>query len=396
MVNHMNQKPLIYMILGIRPDIIRASFIIKYLKQSRKINFKLIWSGQHYSKNLKDTFFKQLNLPKPDIELNCSGEDNIFISKYFKKLDKLLIEKKPNLVIFLGDTNTTAGSMCVANHNIPIFHIEGCMRSYNWEMPEEKYRTIIDHLSDYIYVYLESYKKQGIAEGIPNYRMKVVGNPIVEIIRAYALKIKKNKSRQESLLRKFNLSKKKFILMTAHRRENVEIKSNLQKIFDLCSNLNDKIIFPSSYRTQKNIKKFKISLPRNILLVDPIGYIEFLTLLVNSKIVITDSGTVVEEACIINIPSIQVRKSTERPEVYSWKSSIKFDPNSNSRSQISQTIKKIEKILKFKWKHKFGKGASSKIIAKDIIEKSTKKILHIRNKKINNFMSKNYMKDLIN
>ena len=88
------------------------------------------------------------------------------------------------------------------------------MRSYNWEMPEEKYRTITDHLSDYIYVYLESYKKQGIAEGIPNYRMKVVGNPIVEIIRAYALKIKKNKSRQDSLLRKFNLSKKKFILMT--------------------------------------------------------------------------------------------------------------------------------------------------------------------------------------
>ena len=392
----MNRKPLIYMILGIRPDIIRASLIIKYLKLSKKINFKLIWSGQHYSKNLKDTFFKELKLPKPDIELNCSGDDNLFISKYFKKLDNLLINKRPKLVIFLGDTNTTAGSMCVANHNIPIFHIEGCMRSYNWKMPEEKYRTITDHLSDFIYVYLRNYSLQGKQEGIPNYRMKVVGNPIVEVITNILLKISKDKKKINYLLNRYKISRKRFILMTAHRRENVEVVQNLKNIFDLCDMYDEKIIFAASYRTQKNIKKFKIKIPNNVLIIDPIGYIDFLTLLDNSFLTLTDSGTVVEEACIIQVPSVQIRESTERPEVYTWKSSVKFDPRNNKNSYLNKVYNKSIKLTNMKWKHNFGDGSSSKKIALDIIEKVKNDNLNIRNKLVNNFMKKNYMNDLIN
>lgn len=392
----MNRKPLIYMILGIRPDIIRASLIIKYLKLSKKINFKLIWSGQHYSKNLKDTFFKELKLPKPDIELNCSGDDNLFISKYFKKLDNLLINKRPKLVIFLGDTNTTAGSMCVANHNIPIFHIEGCMRSYNWKMPEEKYRTITDHLSDFIYVYLRNYSLQGKQEGIPNYRMKVVGNPIVEVITNILLKISKDKKKINYLLNRYKISRKRFILMTAHRRENVEVVQNLKNIFDLCDMYDEKIIFAASYRTQKNIKKFKIKIPNNVLIIDPIGYIDFLTLLDNSFLTLTDSGTVVEEACIIQVPSVQIRESTERPEVYTWKSSVKFDPRNIKNSYLNKVYNKSIKLTNMKWKHNFGDGSSSKKIALDIIEKVKNDNLNIRNKLVNNFMKKNYMNDLIN
>ncbi len=391
----MNQKPLIYMILGIRPDIIRASIIIKYLRQSKKINFKLIWSGQHYSKNLKDTFFKELKLPKPDVELNCSGEDNLFISKYFKKLDSLLSKNRPKLVIFLGDTNTTSGSMCVANHNIPIFHIEGCMRSYNWKMPEEKYRTITDHLSDFIYVYLHNYRYQGKREGIPNYRMKVVGNPIVEVITKILSKINRNKKNINDLLFKYKVSNKKYILMTAHRRENVEISQNLKNIFKLCNLYDEKIIFAASYRTQKNIKKFKIKIPKNVLIIDPIGYVEFLTLLNNSFLTLTDSGTVVEEACIIQIPSVQIRESTERPEVYIWKSSVKFDPRNNKSLYLKNVYKKSIKLKNMKWKHNFGDGSSSKKIATDIINKVKNNDLNIRNKLINNFMKKNYINDLI-
>lgn len=391
----MNQKPLIFMILGIRPDIIRASIIIKYLKSSKKINFKLIWSGQHYSKNLKDTFFKELKLPKPDFELNCSGEDNLFISKYFKKLDSLLIKKKPNLVIFLGDTNTTSGSMCVANHNIPIFHIEGCMRSYNWKMPEEKYRTITDHLSDFIYVYLQNYKYQGNLEGIPNYRMKVVGNPIVEVITNILSKINMNKKKVNNLLFKHKVSHKKFILMTAHRRENVEICQNLENIFTFCEMYNEKIIFAASYRTQKNIKKFKLNIPKNVFIIDPIGYVEFLTLLNNSMLTLTDSGTVVEEACIIGVPSVQIRESTERPEVYLWKSSVKFDPRKIDIRNLKNTHRKSIKLTSMKWKHNFGDGLSSKKIAMDIIDKAKKNNLNIRNKIVNKFMKKNYMNDQI-
>ena len=170
-------------ILGIRPDVIRASKILKLLKNQSDIEFDFIWSGQHYSENMKDTFFKQLNVPKPDFEFEINkGSDADIVSSTIKNLFNHFNDHKYKAAVFLGDTNTVMGSIAAAQHNIPIVHIEGCMRSYDWRMPEEKYRTVIDHLSDRIYAYLDSYKKQGLNEGISNKIIKVTGNPIVDII----------------------------------------------------------------------------------------------------------------------------------------------------------------------------------------------------------------------
>src|SRR3989344_2112179 len=146
------------LILGIRPDIIRAAKIIKLLDKDSNVNLKFIWSGQHYSNNLKGIFFRELNLRNPDFELGCSGETDAEVaSKVINKLYNVLREIKPEAVIFLGDNNTNCGALAAAQLNIPIIHIEGCMRSYDWRMPEEKYRTMVDHISDVIYAYLDSY-----------------------------------------------------------------------------------------------------------------------------------------------------------------------------------------------------------------------------------------------
>ena len=173
----------IYLILGIRPDVIRASLLIKKLKDLLPNDFKFIWAGQHYSDNMKDIFFRQLDVPNPDITLNTqTGSDLKYISSLMLELESLFISTRPQAVIFLGDTNTVLGSIAAAAANIPILHIEGCMRSYDWRMPEEKYRTIIDHLSDIIYAYTEEYKSQGISEGLDQRNIIVTGNPIVDVI----------------------------------------------------------------------------------------------------------------------------------------------------------------------------------------------------------------------
>jgi UDP-N-acetylglucosamine 2-epimerase (non-hydrolysing) len=366
------------MVLGIRPDVIRASIMLRELRSRLGSNFKLVWSGQHYSDNLKDVFFRELEILPPEIELNISGDtDADLVSSMISELSKVLVEEIPQAVIFLGDTNTVTGAIAAAQLNIPIIHIEGCMRSYDWRMPEEKYRTIADHLSDYIYAYLPEYKKQGTAEGIPSENIIVTGNPIVDVIQEYFLsgKLRMDKSDLQKLLtEKYNVTDSKFLVMTCHRRENVENKIALQNIFDLVSSAVLPVLFPAGYRTQKMIKRFNLNLPSNLILVDPIGYLELLELLTASSGVLTDSGTIVEEASVLGVPSIQMRTATERPQVYSCGASIKFDP-----FEETSTMDFIERLLALSgkdWKQPFGDGKASYRIVDDLIERFNSQEFH--------------------
>jgi len=360
------------LVLGIRPDIIRASLFINLMRKRFGKNFILVWSGQHYSDNLKDVFFRELNVDAPDVDLAVQGtNDAELVGNLIPKLFTFLQSINPMATIFLGDTNTVASSVAAAQLNIPILHIEGCMRSYDWEMPEEKYRKITDHLSDTIFAYLPEYKEQGLAEGIPAENIEVVGNPIVDVLQEYFLsgKFRLSKQELESIKSaKYGInSGAKFALMTCHRRENVENESNLRSIFKLAQAAEVSIAFPAGYRTQASIKKFNIRIPKNVSLVDPVGYLEILELLQSADFALTDSGTLVEEACIIGTPSIQMRHSTERPQVYAWKSSVKFDPSGETNQlEVLDTISKIEKNS---WQHGFGDGTASKQIFDSIVSK---------------------------
>ena len=370
-LNHAERSGPLVMVLGIRPDIIRASIILRELRSKLGENFKLIWSGQHYSDNLKDIFFRELEVAPPDVELQISGStDAELVSSMILSLSSTLIDLNPAAVIFLGDTNTVTGTLAAAQLNIPIVHIEGCMRSYDWRMPEEKYRTMADHLSDYIYAYLDVYKLQGIAEGIPGENIIVTGNPIVDVLHEHFLsgKLRLTQDELDNLLsEKYLVNSKDYYLMTCHRRENVENRNSLFNIMALAEKLEKKVLFPAGYRTQKQLSLFDIPIPKNVQMFDPVGYLELLELILSSKGVLSDSGTVVEETAVLGIPTIQMRKSTERPQVYEFGSAVKFDPAGGY--SVEDVILRFRSIIPNSWKHTFGDGKASYRISKDLVRK---------------------------
>lgn len=366
-----SKKRLVF-ILGIRPDIVRAVLILKYLEKAKDVQVIFVWSGQHYSDNLKGVFFREFKLRKADYELGCKGETDAEIAgEMIKRLYPLLKKIKPDAVAFLGDTNTTIGSVVPAMLNIPIIHIEGCWHSYDWRMPEEKFRTLTDHLSDVIYTYEEEYKKRGVAEGLNPKNIVVVKNPIVDILNEFYFKQKKRleKIANKNFFTTRGIVNGKYYLMTCHRRENVHIDASFKAIINLVSNARYDVYFPASYRTQKVIKERKIKIPKNLIVVDPVGYEEILILMTHSAGILTDSGTIIEEASVLNIPAIQIRKSTERPEVYDVGGAVKFDPDQSEKYTPEIVFKKLNKITGKKWKHVLGDGKSSKRIADDIVKR---------------------------
>ncbi len=368
----MKHKKTLVFVAGIRPDIIKPALILKFLSEQKKINFIFIWSGQHHNDNLKDIFFRELNVAKPDIDLGCGGETDAEIaSQLIAKLSVQLEKIKPDAIAFFGDTNTTAGCIAASQLNIPIIHIEGCWHSYDWRMPEEKYRTMIDHLSDVIYTYAGEYKVRGIAEGLNPKNIIVTGNPIVDILNEYYYKRKNifEKKATTQFFNKRNIKDGNYYLMTCHRRENVHIDTSFDNILKLVEEAKLPVYFPASYRTQKVIKERKIKLPKNLILVDPVGYEEILILATHARAVITDSGMLSEETCVLNIPCINIRKATERPEIYDVKGTVKFDPSLPKIYPPKLILKKLDKIIGTTWKQPFGNGKSSKLIADDIVKR---------------------------
>lgn len=367
----MKKKKLAF-ILGIRPDVIRAAIILNIIRANPKYDVKFIWSGQHYSDNLKDIFFRELGVKPPEIELNARGNTDAEVSSsVISKLYPVLDEFKPEVAVFLGDTNTVMGCLAAAQLNIPIVHIEGCMRAYDWRMPEEKYRTTIDHLSDVIYTYFDEYKEQGIREGLNPESIVVVGNPIVDILQKYYFdqKGKYEKMADQQFFRSRGIEKGEYYAMTCHRRENVHNEQSLRNIIDLLAATDRKVYFAASYRTQKVIKEMGLKLSSNVIMADPVGYEEFLVLMTNSCGIITDSGTVVEETCVLQIPSLQMRKATERPQVYDVGSSVKFDPTSPEKYSYKILFEKLEGLRNKKWPNPLGDGKSSQRIADDLLNR---------------------------
>jgi UDP-N-acetylglucosamine 2-epimerase len=356
-------------ILGIRPDVIRAALVINQLRKYGDMEMVFIWSGQHYSDNLKSIFFRELNVAPAEIDLKCGGEtDADVVASVISRLYPVLAELQPAAAVFLGDTNTTTGAIAAAQLNIPVVHIEGCMRSYDWRMPEEKYRTTIDHLADVIYTYFDEYRDQGVREGLNPKNIVVVGNPIVDILNHYYFS---QKSRYDAMatpefFSARGIQEAKFYLMTCHRRENVHITPSLRAILNLIAEAPYHVYFPASYRTQKEIRATGLKVPANVTMVDPIGYEEILCLMVNSRGVITDSGTVVEETCVLQVPSLQMRKSTERPQVYDVKSSVKFDPAEPEKYPAGVVFSKLESLYGKRWPQTLGDGKSSERIAQDL------------------------------
>jgi UDP-N-acetylglucosamine 2-epimerase len=387
----------IVLILGIRPDLIRASRIITLLRDQPDLEVTFIWSGQHYDDALKDVFIRDLGLPIPDLELGATGAtDAELVGSVLSRLFLVLADLRPEAVVFLGDTNTVMGSIAAAQLNIPIVHIEGCMRSYDWRMPEEKYRTVIDHLSDVIYTYFDEYKEQAIREGLNPRNITVIQNLIVDVLKYYY-----SDKRDEfdalatsTFFEERGLVRDEYYLMTCHRRENVEEPRPLRAVLDLIGQSPWPLYFPASYRTQDRIRDFGLTLPANVSMVDPIGYRELLLLLVNSRGAITDSGTVVEETAVLGIPSLQLRKATERPQVYDCGSSVKFDPDRPQDYPADVIFRKLERLRGVSWEHGLGDGRASERLVADLMERLRSGTIRGHNRKDSHIdVSRSYRED---
>ncbi|HEY7309623.1 MAG TPA: UDP-N-acetylglucosamine 2-epimerase [Gemmataceae bacterium] len=365
-------KKRLAIILGIRPDVIRASLVLNQIRALDEFDVKFIWSGQHYSDNLKDVFFRELEVAPPDIELGAKGgTDAEVVASVVSKLYPVLEELKPEAAVFLGDTNTVMGCLAAGQLNIPIVHIEGCMRSYDWRMPEEKYRGTIDHLADVIYTYFPEYKDQGVAEGLNPRSIVVVQNLIVDVLNKYYYDRKTHYDALASaqFFRERHIERDQYYLMTCHRRENVESREPLAAVLELLARTDRKVYFTASYRTQGNLKRFGLKLPSNVLMVDPIGYTEMLVLMTHARGVVTDSGTVVEETAVLQVPSLQMRKATERPQVYDCQSSVKFDPDKPAQYPADKVWQKLEHLHGRTWEHKLGDGKASGRIVADLVQR---------------------------
>jgi UDP-N-acetylglucosamine 2-epimerase (non-hydrolysing) len=265
-------------------------------------------------------FFEELELPEPKFNLEVgSGTHGVQTGKMLAELEKTFMDENPDIVLAQGDTNTVlAAALSSSKLHIVFGHVEAGLRSFDRDMPEEINRILADHISEFLFAPTEISKNNLTAEGISEDKIYVVGNTIVDAT-LFNLKIAEPKS---EILNKLKLTKKEYFLITLHRQENVDDKNRLEKIIDsleaICQSYDLPLIYPIHPRSAKMMKKFGLferinKIPR-MKLIEPVGYLDFLILEQNANLVLTDSGGIQEETCILNVPCITLRYNTERPE----------------------------------------------------------------------------------
>ena len=308
------EKIKIVTVVGTRPEIIRLSSIINRLNSSTHIDHYLIHTGQNYDHNLNDIFFKDLGLKQPDYYLNAAKKNpSETIGEILIKIDPILDKIKPDAFLVLGDTNSCLSTISAKKKKIPIFHFEAGNRCFDMRVPEEINRKIVDHISDINLTYSDIAREHLIREGINSDRIIKVGSPMYEVIKKNMDKINNSK-----IIEKLKLSNKDYILVSCHREENVDNEKNFNKLIDSLNTLAKKykheIIFSTHPRTRKIINHKKPKLHKLIKLIDPIGFIDYNNLQLNSFVVLSDSGTISEESSILNFKALNIRESHERPE----------------------------------------------------------------------------------
>lgn len=322
-------------IVGARPNFIKIAPVHKaFQKYSNGINHLVCHTGQHFDENMSKIFFEELEMPKPDFYLGISrGSHAEQTAKIMMEFEKTLLTENPDLIIVYGDVNSTLACSLVASKlGIQIAHVESGLRSFDREMPEEINRQITDILADFLFVSEPSGLKNLKNEGIAGNKIFHVGNVMIDSLVYYLPRINNS-----LILKSLNLSEKEYVLVTFHRPRNVDSKENLLKLVEFLNNLGikRKVIFPVHPRTKINLEEFGLSgsFNNNVIIRDPIGYIDFLALSKNAELVITDSGGIQEETTYLGVQCLTVRNNTERP--------ITVDVGTNQL--IGTTLSKVEK-----------------------------------------------------
>ncbi|MDD5702095.1 MAG: UDP-N-acetylglucosamine 2-epimerase (non-hydrolyzing) [Dehalococcoidales bacterium] len=305
----------IALVLGTRPEIIKLSPVIKELEK-RGADYFIIHTGQHYSYNMDKIFFNQLRLPEAKYNLEVgSGSHAEQTANILKRIEKVYRQEKPDILLVQGDTNTVlAGALAATKLHIQVGHVESGLRSYDRNMPEEVNRVLADHCSDYLFAPTEKAGNILRGEGIPEEKIYITGNTIVDAVYQNLEIANSNHSDNVNGLR---INPNEYFLVTLHRQENVDDHSRFASILKgldrIASNYRFPVIYPIHPRSRKMIAQFKLN-TGSLRLIEPADFFEFLKLEKDARLILTDSGGVQEESCILGTPCVTLRDNTERPE----------------------------------------------------------------------------------
>jgi len=352
-------------VVGARPNFMKIAPIAKAIKKQKGIKHIIVHTGQHYDEKMSDSFFRQLGIPKPNINLEVgSGTHAIQTAEIMKRFEPVCEEHMPDVVLVVGDVNSTLACTIVAKKLwIPAVHVEAGLRSFDRHMPEEINRIVTDCLCDVFFTtspeaitYLQN-------EGTPKNRIFYVGNVMVDTLMGNVEKAKRSK-----IAKILNVKKGEYALVTLHRPSNVDIQESLINLVKALMDIQNKIkvVFPVHPRTIKNIKRYinreELASMHNVMFLDPLGYIDFLNLTMNAKFVLTDSGGIQEETTVLGVPCLTARENTERPIT------ITEGTNVLVGTKTQRIISETNKILRGKFKKgkqpKYWDGkASERIVA---------------------------------
>lgn len=362
-------------VVGTRPGIVMFSPIIRELKQ-RDLDFILIHTGQHYSYNMDSQFFENLEIDAPHYkfdglkELMYHGEQT---AEMLRNCERVLLEERPKIVLVGGDANTNlAGALAARKLHIMVGHVEAGERSYDWRMPEEHNRRMIDHISDLLFVTNRKGKKTLLGEKAQG-KIFITGNPIVDA----AHQNKDIARRRSNVLAEWGLQSGDYFVLTLHREETVDSERNLKNVILSMKKVRERfgkgVLFLAHPRTLKRIEQFGLSALTEeapaLGVKEAVGYLDFINLLSNAQLVFTDSGGVQQEACIFMIPCITLRDNTE------WTETIEAGVNVLAGTEPGRIIEGAERMLlsRNEWIEPFGDGTSAKKIV-DIISKEVLRI----------------------
>lgn len=301
-------------IVGTRPEIIRLSSTINLLESSKSIEHILVHTGQNYDYELNEVFFNDFNLKRPDYFLNAAGSTATeTIGKILIAIEPILEDEKPEAVLILGDTNSCLCAIPAKKRKIPVFHMEAGNRCFDQRVPEETNRKIVDHTSDINLTYSDIAREYLLREDFPADRVIKTGSPMFEVLNTQIDKINSS-----TILNELNLESEKYFVVSAHREENVNSDVNFFALVDVLNEVANiyklPIIVSTHPRTKNRIEQTGVKFDSLIKLMKPMGFNDYVKLQLESKVVLSDSGTISEESSILNFPALNIREAHERPE----------------------------------------------------------------------------------
>ena len=362
------------MIVGARPQFIKAAMLFKALKRYQDVQTAIIHTGQHYDKNMSEVFFRELQMPSPKYNLGVgSSTPGMQMGRMLSGIERVLLKEEPDFVVVFGDTNSTlAGALAAArlkyktktltrkeSYRYPIIgHVEAGLRSYKKRMPEEINRTLTGHISDIHFCpsscAVGNLRREGIVRNVYN-----VGDIMYDSLLYFIRKL----APKQDLLDKLGLLARQYYLVTVHREENTDVLENLQKIIDILENLDLPVLFPIHPRTRKAIKALGIKFS-NIRLISPLSYLDMLVVEKSARLIITDSGGVQKEAFYLNVPCVVLRDESEWKELLATGYNVLTGLN---KKRVFKAVARLTKLRHYAGKIKFyGDGSANIKIAKII------------------------------